>query len=319
MTPSLTADELKELAARGERAALDYKRDDYDWSDKGSNAELAKDLMAIANSLGPSDPPGYILVGVSNEGDIVGLKSHLDDASLHQKVSSLLNRTPLFSYFQVAVDGRTVGVYEINAGGRPFYPLKSLSSLQKNCAVFRNGTSTEAASPQQIIDWYRADNSVEVRKQQLELAKLEAERRTYAEIQLMSDGIGPSGIGPIFRVHNRGLRLFEIDSFTCRIGWTELGLSRISGPVAGSVLGEYIGPEYKVLVQNGRFVPPNALVELRFQWTEKMAVEHFRENYLDVQGFSGDWFGMRISVRLISDLGDESIVTHTLSRHPIVR
>ena len=111
---TLTAELVRELAARGESPTLDYKRDDYDWSAKPANAELAKDLMAMANLLGPSAQPAHILIGVTNVGDLVGIQSkHMDDAQLHQKVRDLLNCIPAFSYQAVDVDGLSVGVYTI--------------------------------------------------------------------------------------------------------------------------------------------------------------------------------------------------------------
>src|SRR5262245_55718199 len=109
--PPVNANLVRELAARRESPTLDFKRADYHWND-GGNRELAKDLMAIANSLGPAHAPGYILIGVEEvdpekTGRVVGVdpNSHLNDADLHQKVLFLLNRTPNFSYTVVEVDG----------------------------------------------------------------------------------------------------------------------------------------------------------------------------------------------------------------------
>jgi len=49
---TISADTVRELAARCERTTLDFKKKDYDWqAPKASNAELAKDLMAMANVL----------------------------------------------------------------------------------------------------------------------------------------------------------------------------------------------------------------------------------------------------------------------------
>ena len=68
----VTADMVRELASRGEGPTLDYKRDDYDWPDTArSNAELAKDVMTVANGLQRGSEPGYILIGVNDNGDIV--------------------------------------------------------------------------------------------------------------------------------------------------------------------------------------------------------------------------------------------------------
>lgn len=163
----ISAEELRELAARRESSSLDFKLTQYDWKPEG-NLELAKDIMAIANALPPGSLPGYILIGVGTETDstgrIVGIDpaSHLDDACMQQKVSSLLNRNPTFSYYPVVVDALSIGVFEIHPGGRPFYPLKEKGNshrLARFEALVRVGTSTDIASPDQIQSWLREDET----------------------------------------------------------------------------------------------------------------------------------------------------------------
>lgn len=158
----ISADKVRELAARGARTTLDLKGVDYPWAaGKTANAELARDLMALANVLGPHASPAYILIGVQNDGTIVGVPpaSHLDNAALHQKVKDLLNKMPLVSYCPVEVDGLSVGVYEITPGGRPYFPLRDAEpSLQKHVAKYRDGTSTETASPSMVLEWHREDD-----------------------------------------------------------------------------------------------------------------------------------------------------------------
>lgn len=97
-------DKVRELVARGESATLDFKTTDYDWSataKKDSNAELAKDLMAMANVLRADSEPAYIITGVTNTipHTIQGVppNSHVDDATLHQKVQGLLTTRRLSS------------------------------------------------------------------------------------------------------------------------------------------------------------------------------------------------------------------------------
>ena len=158
----ISADRVRELAARGERTTLVLKTEDYNWAaPRTASAELARDLMALANVLGPSASPAYILIGVGHDGAIVGIPraSHLEDASLHQKVKDLLNKVPRFSYRSIDVDGRSVGVYEISAGGRPYFPLKDATpSLQKHVAKYRDGNTTETASPSMVLEWHREDD-----------------------------------------------------------------------------------------------------------------------------------------------------------------
>lgn len=61
----ITIELVKNLLLRREDDKLDFKEMDYDWVKRDpSRAELAKDLIAIANRLSQGDTPSYILVGV---------------------------------------------------------------------------------------------------------------------------------------------------------------------------------------------------------------------------------------------------------------
>jgi hypothetical protein len=169
---SITVELINQLSARREGPALDFKKAQYDWS-SGGNLELAKDLMAIANGLASGSAPGYILIGVDEKtdgtGEVIGVdvSKHLDDASMQQKVSSLLNRMPRFSYATALVDGKSVGAFEIHPGGRPFYPLRDQGrQLTRFQALIRNGSSTDVAAPDQVLAWAHEDEG-SVRQQHL--------------------------------------------------------------------------------------------------------------------------------------------------------
>lgn len=165
----ISVETIRELLARNEGPALDFKATHYPGTNSG-NAEMAKDVMAISNGLSPHASLGHILIGVNENSDktgfVVGVdpNSHLDDASMQQKVKAILNRTPKFSYSSIEIDGLSVGVFEILPGGRPYYPLKDYppnahgNKLNRFVALVRLGTSTDAASPDQIRSWIREDD-----------------------------------------------------------------------------------------------------------------------------------------------------------------
>lgn len=169
---------LRQLVAQHEGTRLDFKKAHYEQSSAG-NAELAKDLMAMANSLPTEASVAHILVGVEEADDrtghIVGVppNSHPDDASLHQKVQHVLNRVPNFAYRPVESDTLSVGVFEIRGGGRPFFAIRDSGTLRRNCAMFRDGSSTDVASPDQILEWAVEDNpeSREIRAADLRRAR----------------------------------------------------------------------------------------------------------------------------------------------------
>jgi predicted HTH transcriptional regulator len=125
------ADLIRRLVVNPESSWLDYKKEVYGFRNKATKEkagiEFSKDVMAMANSLGPLAQGAYILIGVEEvlpekTGRIVGVQpeTHPDDGDLHEVVKNYLNATPTFSYQVVEVDGLSVGVVEIKPGARPY-------------------------------------------------------------------------------------------------------------------------------------------------------------------------------------------------------
>lgn len=88
--PSLTAEKVTELLDRkAESAKLDYK-ESLDPSAKIHKVKLAKHAMAMANTAG-----GYIVVGVKNDGTLVGLAApdaaRLDEATIRAQIAGYCN------------------------------------------------------------------------------------------------------------------------------------------------------------------------------------------------------------------------------------
>lgn len=161
-----------ELVSRSESEKLDFKTHAYDSSTE-SKFEFAKDLMSIANGLVIDGPAGYILIGVDENssdgtGILVGInpQTHPDDADVHEKVKHILNRVPYFSYSPIEIQGKSIGVFEIRPGGRPYYPLKSQAEkgqrLIRYQASIRRGSTTDFASPEEIQQWALEDQPLKV-------------------------------------------------------------------------------------------------------------------------------------------------------------
>ena len=207
---------LRALLARIEGPTLDFKVSFYENTDAGS-AEFAKDLMAMANALplGTSER-AYLLFGVredSGGAEVVGLEvpAWVTDSNLHQKVITLLNRCPTFLWQVEELDGRSVGVIAISAGGRPLFPLRDKGVLRRHIPVVRVGSSTDVASPDQVVAWTREDDGSLVRR--LELQKLEAELEVRAAIVPAGWGIGGGTNAEFnFQLINEGLSSFELVS-----------------------------------------------------------------------------------------------------------
>jgi hypothetical protein len=222
----MTADEIRELASRREGTDLDFKLEQYDWTNDG-NHELAKDLMAMANKLGPYSAPAHILIGVKEvlpekTGEIVGIdpSHHLDDAKMQEKVKRLLNRQPKFSYAAVGVDGMSVGVFEIGPGGRPFYALKDAGSTHKLVrfqVLHRIGTATDVASGDEIVTWSREDDPMDLKLRALELEERESKLALHA--RALGPGTQNSGDSAthVFHVVNDGEAPLRI--VAARVRW----------------------------------------------------------------------------------------------------
>jgi hypothetical protein len=154
--PGMDETLVRGLVARREEPRLDFKESPWESSD-----EFAKDLMAMGNIL-PRGARAHILVGVRELGDgtgeIIGAEmGRARDAEYHEKVKTL-NKVPKFRFAIVPLDGKSVGVFEIEGGGqRPYFPLRDKGVLRRFVPLKRSGTSTDVASPDEVLEWSRED------------------------------------------------------------------------------------------------------------------------------------------------------------------
>ena len=212
---------LRALLARVEGPALDFKTSFYENNDAG-NAELAKDIMAMANALpGGATERAYLLFGVRETkagAEAVGLElpAWVHDANLHQKVSTFLNRCPAFLWQAAELDGRPIGVIAISGGGRPYFPLRDKGVLKRHVPLVRVGSSTDIASPDQVVAWAEEDHGGLVRR--LELQKLEAELAVRAVLVPAGYAIG-GGTDAQFNLHFINESLSSIELTAANVSW----------------------------------------------------------------------------------------------------
>lgn len=320
----ITADKVRELAAHGEHSRLDFKREMYDWTNAATNAELAKDLMAIANELSVDAEPGYILVGVDDDGAIVGIPPslHLDDAALHQKVKHLLNETPLFSYSAVEVDGLSIGVFEIGPGRRPYFPLKDSGNvLRRRVPFHRNGTSTDVASPLMVIEWAKQDDPDSHRLRLLQLREHEVRAKPRGHFAISARSAGPAEIRFGLVVQNLGQYPFEVSVCRWRLVWTQESRADIDKAIADRELGgetpeirtwragtpdAYAPPSGVVDFGGARVVAPSKVANADVSWTVEMARRHFVECLIPIDGFKPSWATYHFEVPVRATLVTES-------------
>lgn len=139
-------DRVEALLLEGESTTLDFKREQYRFigAADAEKSELLKDTLAFANAFRRTD--AYILIGVEDvpgsRAMVVGLASHIDDATLQQFVNTKTNRPVEFSYSAIEFDGRPIGIIHIPLQQRPVYLMKDFGKLEKEKVYLRRGSST---------------------------------------------------------------------------------------------------------------------------------------------------------------------------------
>lgn len=151
---AIDASFVEQLLHEDESTSLDFKRDQYRFQgvDADTKSELLKDILAFLNSWRRS--PAYILIGADEvrggRSQVVGVTEHLDDAQLQQFVNSKTQRPVTFSYRQVSIDGKDIGLIEIPIQQRPVYLRRDFGKLAKERVYIRRGSSTAEATPDEV-------------------------------------------------------------------------------------------------------------------------------------------------------------------------
>lgn len=305
----ITADKVRELAARGERSTLDYKRDDYDVSSTPGQNELVKDIMAMVNALGPTAEPAYILVGVEDDGTIVGVTTPpIPDANLRARLEHYLIRRPHLTHGRVDVDGLAVGVYEIRPGGRPMYPKRDSGTLAQSVAKVRSGSATVTATPDEIQGWLREDDPVRFELQRHELVRSLAEAQPQASIGIYTMQSSSEGAYADFTIVNTGRSPFTIVSARWRGEW--LPRAAFNPPDGPGVSYDDAGPNYEPpggpIEPPAGFMPPNDTARVHVRFTRDQAIDHLQRAGLRHAGWVGNWLAYHLEVTCRTDLGGEA-------------
>jgi hypothetical protein len=157
----MTGHFLDALRYKSEGTDLDFKSDQYLFvgATDEKKSEMLKDILAIANAW--RDGTGYILVGFKEQKPppalVVGITSSLDDASLQQFVNAKLNPKLKFHYEEISYEGKTVGVFTIPKQKRAFALAQPYGKLKSNVVYVRRGSSTDEATPGEVMEMGVAD------------------------------------------------------------------------------------------------------------------------------------------------------------------
>lgn len=143
-------DLIEMLIYKGEGPTLDYKVQQYphDGATPEQKGELLKDVLAFVNAWRIES--AYILIGVSDALDVVGIDRDLDDSRLQQFINGKTNVPVQFSYRSVKYKGLQLGLYTIPVQDRPVYAKQLYGKVLPNTVYVRRGSSTDIASPTEI-------------------------------------------------------------------------------------------------------------------------------------------------------------------------
>ena len=148
-------DLIDQLLFEEEGTTLDFKREQYRFrsATDEEKSELLNDILSFANAHRRTD--AYILIGVKEikggRSQVVGISDDLDDANLQQFINSKTNKPIDFSYKTLQYNEFKLGIIHIPVQRRPFFLTKDVGKLQKNLVYIRRSSSTDIASPDEII------------------------------------------------------------------------------------------------------------------------------------------------------------------------
>lgn len=136
-------DELKEIINNGENSYIEFKEEGIKAKD------LAEEIVAFANSEG-----GMILIGVDDDGNIVGISDTLIEEKIMNvcRNNCIPNIIPVFQ--SVEIDGKTIAVITISKGfNKPYYTTDYKYYI-------RVGTTKRIASREELLRLFEANGAL---------------------------------------------------------------------------------------------------------------------------------------------------------------
>ena len=108
----LSKRDLERLIAVGESDLIEFKRDWYDLTVKEGKAVFAKDVLALANTA-RQDAPAYLLVGVNDDKQVVGVSDPPSAETISQILSDYTDPPVNVHCRDYDLDGRKVSVRDL--------------------------------------------------------------------------------------------------------------------------------------------------------------------------------------------------------------
>lgn len=146
--------QIRELILKGEGPKVEFKREVH-LSDASGQVEFCKDVSSLANTLNEFGRDGYLLIGVEDNGEIVGISSPLDDQKIQRVLDKYLQPRLQVSVSHVALDGHLVGVIQIPPSYRKPHKIKKSyhdkKSVRADTVFTRHLSQVVIASPEEIV------------------------------------------------------------------------------------------------------------------------------------------------------------------------
>ena len=162
----ITELQIQSFLERPESSLLDFKEEMYNFKNDyefKETAKFVKDVISFSNTIRVET--GYILIGIRETKEfpheIIGLKNSIDDSILQEKVKDKIFPRPMFSYYEIIIKDKRIGVLEfpITKYELPLTATLRMKGIELGKAYFRNGTSNTEANvidTIRITDWLRS-------------------------------------------------------------------------------------------------------------------------------------------------------------------
>lgn len=138
----------------------DFKQE-LDVIDKKKKCEFIRDIISLANMAWIERKPSYLIIGVSNEGEIVGLNEKFQDEATYQEIirSSV---TPKIDFVirKIQIQGKILGIFVIRSSSsvtpyvvkKPIYSEQRRQELQEGQSWLRTGSGKYKVTTQELLE-----------------------------------------------------------------------------------------------------------------------------------------------------------------------
>ncbi len=186
------------LVSEGEKSNVDFKLESHAFNSKaqGPNAELAKDICAMANN---GNVSSYLIVGVSDDGKFFQsvANPNLTDENIQSFCKSAIFPPPTIKVYRKKW---VKGVLEEHKGkefvfiqtgphakqsfhlAKDFIAYKERVCYRKNTVWIRRGTTTEIATPEEISELYLRKVKIGEHKRNISVS---ADRVSFKNLSLI--------------------------------------------------------------------------------------------------------------------------------------